>query len=159
MDTPHKADPAIYPKLRERVLRSGFPNVANYSIQTVLMDCSITNGTFSVLAIVDGSASIYLSSGGGFIGGGQKYPAIREAALHAIQLATSLESHFQKTETIDLPARGDIFFYLTTSTGVCRAIATEAKLSTGEDPLTALGAAMQKIVTLYRLTRVRTTTN
>ena len=123
------------------------------------MDSNLTNGTSSVLAGVDGSASIYLSSGGGFIGGGQKYPRIREAALHAIQLATSLESHFQKTETIDLPARGDIFFYLTTSTGVRRAIATEAKLSTGEDPLTALGGAMQKIVTLYRLARVRTTPN
>lgn len=36
-----------------------------------VMDWGVTNGTATVVAISDGTASIYLSSGGGSIGGGQ----------------------------------------------------------------------------------------
>jgi hypothetical protein len=96
---------------------------------------------------------MYLSSGGGFLGGGQKYSVIREAALHAIRVATHLSSLFQMTETINLPPQGDVFFYLTNSAGVLRAIATDARLRIGTDPLASLGAAMQRIVTEYRLTQ------
>jgi len=150
---PHKADPAIYPKLRENALKIRLANLANNSVHAILMDWNVPNGTVTVLAAADGTASMYLSSGGGFLGGGQKYPAIREAALHAVNLAMQLSSLFQMAETIDLPPQGDIFFYLASNTGVLRAVATEAKLKIGTDPLASLGAAMQGIVTAYRLTQ------
>jgi hypothetical protein len=111
----------------------------------------VTNGSATVLAAVDGTASVYLSSGGGFLGGGQKYPAIRAAALHAVDLATKLSERFEPTETIDLPTSRNVFFYMTTNKNVRIAIATEQTLKAGSDPLSALGAAMQQIVTEYRL--------
>ena len=115
------------------------------------MDWNVSNGSATTFAAADGSASIYLSSGGGFIGGGQKYPAIRSAALHAVQIATSLFSQFKSIETIDLPPAGDVFFYLKTNNELRLAVAKDADLRAGTDPLGALGAMMQEIVTQYRL--------
>jgi hypothetical protein len=147
-----KANPVIYPKLREHaLLKIRLKDLSGDSVHSVLMDWNVSNGTATVFAAADGTASLYLSSGGGFLGGGQKYPVIRNAALHAVQLATDLFPHFKTTETIELPPPGDVFFYLTTCNGVRRAIAKEADLRTGLGPLATLGAIMQEIITQYRL--------
>ncbi len=133
------------------MLRSKQPGFEPGAAQAVFMDWNLGNGTATVLAAADGSASVYLSSGGGYIGGGQKFPAIRNAALRAIQIAASQLSHFKSTETIDLPPAGDVFFYLTTGSGLLLAIAKEAGLSAETDPLAPLGSMMQEIITQYRL--------
>jgi hypothetical protein len=153
MNTPPKADPAIYKVMRENaLLRVRLQNLEDHSVHSVLMDWHVGNGTATVLAAADGTASIYLSSGGGFIGGGQKYPQIREAALRAVHLATGLLSQFEITEETELPPTGNVNFFFTTNSGVRLATAKEANLRNGTDPLTALGNTMQKIVTLYRAT-------
>jgi hypothetical protein len=121
------------------------------SVQSVLMDWHVDRGTVTVVAAADGTASLYLSGGGGFIGGGQRFPEIREAALHAVAVATSHQSQFEPTEITALPALGDVTFYLISSDGVRVAVASEARLRAGIDPLAGLGGAMQKIVTEYRL--------
>ncbi|MGA7830488.1 MAG: hypothetical protein WCA21_05975 [Terracidiphilus sp.] len=150
MEPIQKADPSIYPKMRENALKIRLDNLPADSVHAILMDWDIGNGTVTVLAAADGTASIYLSSGGGFIGGSQKFPEIRDAALRAIQLAADLISQFKPTETTGLPGEGEIYFYLTTSAGVFRAVATEERLSDGSDPLADLGAIMQDIVSEYR---------
>lgn len=155
MNTPQRADPAIYPKMRENALKLRLNNLTDDSVHAVLMDWNVGNGTTTVLAAADGSASIYLSSGGGYLGGGQKYPAIREAAFEAVRRATALLSQFKKTESFHLPAAGEVFFYLTTNTGSLIAIAKEGKLKDGSDALVALGAIMQQIITQYRLNSQR----
>ena len=146
-----KADPAFYSQMRRRALEMRFPNTARDAVQTVLMDWHVDRGTVTVLAAADGAASLYLSSGGGYIGGSERFPSIRAAALHAVAVATSLRNHFDPTESSPLPTLGDVTFYITTGTGVSRAVGAEAKLRAGSDPLAALGGAMQKIVTEYRL--------
>jgi hypothetical protein len=146
-----KADPAMYRKLRDQMLQSKQPGFEPDAVQAVFMDWNIGNGTATVLAAADGSASVYLSSGGGYIGGGQKYPAIRDAALHAVQIAASLFSQFKSTETIDLPPADEVFFYLKTSNELHLAVAKEADLRAETDPLASLGAMMQEIITQYRL--------
>jgi hypothetical protein len=146
-----KADPAIYSQMRRMALETRLPDVPRGTVHMVLMDWHVDRGTVTVLASADGAASLYLSSGGGFIGGSEKVPAIREAALHAVALANSLRLHFERTETTPLPALGDVNFYLTTGSSVMVAVAPESKLRTGNDPLAALSGAMQKIVTEYRV--------
>jgi hypothetical protein len=148
---PRKADPAIYSQMRRHALETHLPNLPRDAVHVALMDWHVDKGTVTVVAAADGTASLYLSSGGGYIGGSEKVPAIREAALHAVALATSLRFHFQRTEASPLPALGDVTFYISTAEGVSRAVAAEAKLRAGADPLAALGGAMQRILTEYRL--------
>lgn len=153
MSTPPKADPAIYSGLRENaLLRIRLQNLKDDSVHSVVVDWCAGNGTATVLAAADGTASIYLSSGGGFLGGGQRYPQIREAALLAIHIATRLFSKFEPTDKTDLPPKGDVYFYLTTNGGLRLAVAKDSGLNAGTDPLVALWATMQQVVTFYRLT-------
>lgn len=146
-----KADPAIYSQMRRQALEIQLPNLPREAVHVTVMDWHVDKGTVTVVAAADGSASLYLSSGGGYVGGSQRVPAIREAALHAVAVATSLRYYFQQTETSPLPSLGDVTFYITTGAGVSRAVAAESKLRAGADPLAALGGAMQRIVTEYRL--------
>lgn len=91
MEGPHKADPATYSMLRRHSLEMRLPRTPPRAIQSVLMDFHVDHGTATVVASADGSASLYLSSGGGFLGGSQRFPAIRDAALHAVALAAALQ--------------------------------------------------------------------
>src|ERR1700753_320792 len=104
----------------------------------------------TALAATDGTASLYLSSGGGFLGGGQKYPAIRETALNAVEVAGNLLAYFQPVAVHPPPAPGEIFFYVTSNEGVRFASAPEAALKAMKSPLGRLGAAMQQVITQYR---------
>ena len=151
MSSPPRPDPAIYFKMRSNALQAPLPSSPNDSVNIVLMDWHVANGTASVLAAADGTASIYLSSGGGFIGAGQKSTAVRNLALQVVELARTLATHCHATESIDLPPKGEVFFYLRNTTSLRLGIATDAAMSAGTDPLTALGVAMQKIVSAYRV--------
>jgi len=154
---PRKTDPAIYSQIRRQALEARLPKIARGAVHVVLMDWHVDKGTVTVIASADGTASVFLSSGGRFMGGSEQVPAIRDAALHAVSLATGLQMHFERTETSPLPSLGDVTFYLTTGAGVYRAVAAEVKLRAGADPLAGLGGAMQRIVREYRMNFPRTT--
>ena len=132
---PRKADPAVYSQMRRMALETRLPHLPRGAVHLVLMDWHVDRGTVTVLASADGAASLYLSSGGGFIGGSERVPSIRDAALHAVSLANSLKFHFERTDTTPLPALGDVNFYLTTGSAVLMAVSPEAKLRAGSDPL------------------------
>lgn len=146
-----KPDPAVYSQMRRLALETQLPNIARGSVHVVLMDWHMDKGTATVAAAADGSASLYLSTGGGYIGGSEKVPAIREAALHAIALATGLRFHFERTDATPLPSLGDVTFYINTGARVSCAVVPQSRLRAGADPLAGLSGAMQRIITEYRL--------
>ena len=81
------------------------------------MDWAVAAGVATVVAVSDGSASIYYSSGGGSIGGGYARPTIRDAALHAVSLASKFRDAMQSTDTFPLPESGGVIFYIVTDRG------------------------------------------
>ncbi len=151
MEKARKADPGVYAQMRRLAFEIRLPKLERDAVHIVLMDWHVDKGTVTVLAAADGTASLYLSSGGGLVGGSERSPAIRGAALHAVKVATGMRLHFERTEITPLPSLGDVNFYLTTNDSVRMAVAPEGKLRAGTDPLSVLGAAMQKIVTEYRV--------
>jgi hypothetical protein len=116
----------------------------------VLMDWGVEPGTATVVAMSDGSASIYLSSGGGFLGGIAQEP-IRNAAKAAVTLAEEVQPQMNVTSTFPLPETGQVRFYVLTDAGVYTATAGVADLQTGQSPFSKLGNAMQGVVTEYRI--------
>ncbi len=150
-----KPDPAVYSQMRREALETRLPEMKPDAVQVVLMDWHVDKGTVTVVACASGAASVYLSSGGGYSGGSEKVAAIRDAALHAVAVATGLRFYFQRTDSSPLPSLGDVTFYITTGRGVSRAMAAESKLRAGADPLAGLGGALQRIVTEYRLSVAR----
>jgi hypothetical protein len=116
----------------------------------VVMDWGVTNGTATVMALSDGSASIYLSGGGGYLGGQTKEP-IRAAAHLAVATAAEFQPQMKATTDYVLPASGEVIFYILTDSGVFSASGKEEELREPGHPLGKLGNAMQNIVTQYRI--------
>lgn len=153
---PKPSPETVYQGLRNMVLcgtreRFGLgPTSSPNEPWGVVMDWGVTSGTATVMALSDGSASIYLSSGGGYLGG-QKQEPVKNAALHAVEVAREYPSQMKKTTDYNLPATEEVIFYLLTDSGVLTASGKETELRSLEHPLAKLGNAMQNVVTQYRI--------
>jgi hypothetical protein len=82
----------------------------------IIMDWDLGEGIATLISFEDGEASLYLSSGGGLIGGGQ-HENVKEAVLKFISLAQNYLNKTNRTDSIPLPNKGAINFYLLTSKG------------------------------------------
>jgi len=157
---PYPPPADIYLGLRKQILEASRTKIglAAPSAPTepwgVVMDWGVTNGTATVVALADGSASIYLSSGGGSIGG-QSEEKLRNAAQTAVRTSAQFLARAHSTTTYPLPQQGEVTFYFLTDEGVFTTTASDAKLRTREDALYPLGNAMQEIVTQYRLLQTK----
>ena len=114
------------------------------------MDWGVTKGTATVVAMSDGSASVYLSSGGGFVGGIGQEP-IRNAAQKAVAIARDLQLPSNPVSTYPLPEQHGVFFYFLTDAGVYVAQSSDQEMKSSSHPLKKIGDAMQEVITQYRI--------
>jgi hypothetical protein len=148
--------PDVYDGLRAGILqgtRSSFnlsPTSAPVVPWGVVMDWGVTEGSATVVALSDGHASIYLSSGGGYLGGSQSHDSIRKAAQTAVTTAAEFQSLMKSTNAYPLPHRGEVIFYLLTDAGVFTASGLQQEMSSHRHKLSKLGDAMQLIITEYQ---------
>jgi hypothetical protein len=155
-DKSQTPDPKVYVGLRDMVLQASrakfglAPGSSPKEPYAVVMDWDVQSGTATVVAIADGTASVYLSSGGGFIGGGQSHESIRLAAKKVVEMASEVLPLMQVTTTYPLPQQGQVAFYVLTDAGVFTARVSEEDLRTHRSPLSKLGDSVQVIVTDYR---------
>jgi hypothetical protein len=153
-----KADPEAYAGLRNLALSSsridfGLPDPASPTDPwAVVMDTTFADGnSYTVVAIEDGNASIYLSGGGGFIGG-FSHEVINDAAKNMVRTAGQYLAQMSKVHSFPLPAPGDTAFYVRTDGGIYSATAPEQDLGEGRNKFSPLFYAAQDVVTQYRLT-------
>lgn len=85
-------------------------------IYGVVMDWGLPEGTATLISFVSGDASLYLSSGGGVIGG-VGHDNVKQAAIAFIDKAKKYLSKTTKTEKTPLPDKDGVRFYLLTSKG------------------------------------------
>jgi len=83
----------------------------------IIMDWEMGGATASTVAYQTGDASLYLSSGGGVIGGGQ-HQNVNSAAKQFVSLAQTFLDKTTKAETTPLPSTDEVKFYLLTNKGV-----------------------------------------
>jgi len=83
----------------------------------VIMDWEMGGSTASTVAYQTGDASLYLSSGGGVIGGGQ-HQNVNSAAKKFVSLAQTFLGKTSKTEMTTLPSIDEVKFYFLTNKGV-----------------------------------------
>ncbi len=114
-----------------------------------LMEMGYAHGSASLVALADGTASLYFSNGGGILGGGQ-HKEVAQAArdfLSAVQIARPA---FQFTRETPLPLVGQVRFYALTTKGVYTAFAPEDDLGHNRLPLAELFYAGQQVITQLR---------
>jgi hypothetical protein len=118
------------------------------------MDIGADGYTITTVAFEDGTASIYLSNGGGFIGGGQRYETIKNAALEMLKVAERASKAMVPVKSHPLPEAGRTSFFVVTDSGVYSASAATKEIESGpQHPLYALYAAGQNVITQYRLSQ------
>jgi hypothetical protein len=112
------------------------------------MDINHGGMTLTVVAAADGSASLYFSNGGAYLGGKAEEP-IRRAAQRAVEVAGETQLLTHETATFPLPRPGEVIFYLLTDLGVYTVRALQDDLNSTSHPLRRLGDAMQDVIGRY----------
>jgi hypothetical protein len=69
----------------------------------LLMDWPVSKAIATVVAVADGAASIYCSTAGGLLGGGNSDEKVRQAALHAVAIAAEFRTQMLPTKEFPLP--------------------------------------------------------
>jgi hypothetical protein len=116
----------------------------------ILMETGYPEATATLLALGDGTTSLYLSTGGGVIGG-HAYQDVRVANAEFVEAANRHYQHLQPTDTFPLPADGQTVFYVLTDSGVLTGDGREEELGLGRHPLSALFHEGQRVITQLRL--------
>jgi hypothetical protein len=116
----------------------------------ILMETGYPEATATLLALSDGTTSLYLSSGGGVIGG-HAHQSVRQANAALLQTANRYYQHLKPSESFPVPAAGHTLFYILTDSGVLSGGGLEDDLGHGRHPLSPLFHAGHRVITQLRI--------
>jgi hypothetical protein len=106
----------------------------------VLMERGYAKGNATIIALADGTASMYLSTGGSVVGG-KAYPPAHAAALKLCEQAADSLGETIAVHEFPAPGKGRVRFYVLTSDGVRAAEGDIFTRDGGRDALAPLLAA------------------
>jgi hypothetical protein len=112
----------------------------------VLMETDYDGMTASLFALLDGTTSLYLSYGGGVIGG-HAHEEVRRANAAFFQAANQYRNHLQPCDTYPIPEEHSTLFYVFTDNGILTASALENELGDGEHALSEQFYAGHDVIT------------
>ena len=99
--------------------------------------------------MADGTTSLYFSTGGGFIGGGQQQK-VRDANRSFLRAIDAGLGSFSRAASVPLPTKGLVGLIALTYDGRLRAGARESDLIAGSDALSRIFHAAMDVITAYR---------
>lgn len=142
-----------YIALRSQVLRLDpaglqIPEGHWFGASVALMEITQSAGTASLVAVADGTVSLYTTGGGGMIAG--EHLAVREAAERFLQAAADAAPSMIATSEFPLPEPGHVRFHVRTPEGDVTADAAESLLRARRHQLAPLYVAGQDVITELR---------
>jgi hypothetical protein len=81
------------------------------------METGYPEATATLLALGDGTTSLYLISGGGVIGA-HAHQSVRQANAEFLETANQYYQRLKPSESFPVPATGHTLFYVLTDSGV-----------------------------------------
>lgn len=116
----------------------------------VLMETGHGEVTVTLRALGDGTTSLYLSNGGGILGGNQ-HEALCTATRAFIDQANHSLAHLEPCDVFPIPAAEHTVFYVLTDSGVLTGGALQNDLGYGRHPLSTLFHAGHEVISQLRL--------
>src|SRR5262245_42601959 len=117
------SEPAdVYSTLREKILTLApaavgiAPSDENPNVWGALMETGYPEAVASLVMLADGTTSLYLSTGGGTIGGGE-HEMVAKTTQSFIKEAEKYFSGLPPTQAFPLPSVGKVRFYFLTYAG------------------------------------------
>ena len=155
-----KTDAPLDPAKMTAMLRDGVLAIAPEDIGLTAATCPPVWGTImelaeagvvvSLVALLDGSVSVYLSDGSGVIGCGL-HPDVRAAASKMLRVAEQVADQCAPTEQYPAPFDHQVRFYLLTNQGVLGAATERAELDEGAEALAELYYAGHGVIGMVEL--------
>jgi len=119
--SPNKANPDVFHELRNMILSTDPKELGTSAtdgpVWGLLMETGYSEGSFTLVALRDGTVSLYFANGGGMIGIGQ-HETPRRIAGELLALAPQYLSETSITTTYPVPTDGLTKFYFLTFDGV-----------------------------------------
>ena len=150
-------DPAqTYLQLRSRILNLTpaelglTPTSKSPHVWGVLIETGYAVGSATLVALADGTTSLYYSTGGGMLGSGE-YSPVAEASKALVAQAESHIKDMSSTDEFPLPGVGQVRFTLLTYSGILSAEAPEETIASGNHPLSSLFARAHETLSQLRL--------
>ncbi|MGZ4735423.1 MAG: hypothetical protein ACXVKA_16705 [Acidimicrobiia bacterium] len=146
----------IYGDLREQALRTApgeiglEPTPQHPRVYGVLMEMAYPNATATLVSFCDGTTSLYTSTGGGVIGGGE-HAAVAQATGRFITVADQLLDAVSATTSFPAPTVGAVAFQVLTFEGGFTTEVDAQALGENRDRLSPLFYAGQEVLTQLRL--------
>lgn len=146
-----------YLGLREQIFKvtpeqTGLANSDEEKVYAVIMDVSLgQDGTITLVSIIDGNASIYLSSGGGVIGG-IAHESVRRAARDFVNDGEKYISKMTPIDSFPLPKLNNARFYVLTNKGKYSIEEQTDKIENGKSNWEPFFYSGNKVITELRLT-------
>lgn len=122
------------------------PTKEHPRIWGILMETGYPEAAVTLVALLDGSVSLYFSNGVGMIGAGEHAP-VRRVAIRFIGTAESYVEAFNTTTEYPLPETGRVRFYLLTYSGILAGDFDENLLGEGGHKLSKLFYAGHDVIT------------
>ena len=143
-----KSPAEVYAGLRNRILTKRPPTFTGF--WGVVMDMGMPNGIATMIAVADGTVSMYTSAGGGIIGVGP-HEGPKRVASDLLQAAPEFSSHCEPTTVFPLPKTGNIRFYLMGPEKIVTKEVNAQELSGGRHELSPLFSKCNALLTEIRL--------
>jgi hypothetical protein len=143
----------IYSQLRQRVLEltpDQLGDDVGAPLLALLMETGYPEAAATLVAVADGTTSLYFSNGGGMIGAGEHAP-VREANRRFLETALSFLAQLSEVSDPTPPSEGITQFVAVTREGPLGAAAPEEELGEGRHALSELFHAGQDVITQMRL--------
>lgn len=119
-------------------------------IYGVVMDWDVGEGTATLVSFTTGDASLYLSSGGGFIGGGGHDNVIK-AINNFINKSESYLDKASLTDSKTLPDKNGLTFYFLTNKGKYKATEQMENIESEKSQWLDLFEEANKLITEIRI--------
>ena len=152
METDKKA---IFIALRDKILR-GKAEDLNIQLDSVSLvwgvvtDIAMKTGSVCVVALINGSSSMYFSSGGKVIAGVDQ-ENVRDAATRYTQMCYKSLPEMKQTREFPLPLTGEVSFYLLTNNGVYTSSAKKEDLVSGQNILSPMFFAANDLIKQFSI--------
>jgi hypothetical protein len=147
---------ATYLKLRDQILRLDpfevgiNPTRSLVNAWGVLMETGYKEAPVTLVALADGTASLYFGTGGGMLGGG-RIPAVANAARALVSTSEEFVLDMPPSKIFPLPAVGEVKFIVLTFSGKFTQTARVDELARGQHLLSPLYYRGDEVVTQFRL--------
>ena len=155
--TNKKVDPENNPynDLRGQVFSAtpeqiGLTNTDDERPYAIVMDMGMEEGTATLVSIIDGNASMYLSSGGGVIGG-FGHENCKKAAIDFVNMGQDYFTKMVSVDSFPLPKADNVRFYILTNKGKYSIEEEIAKIENDKSDWGQLFFEGQKVITELRL--------